>query len=605
VRFEDYSCRYGAEEPLRLERITLEIARGEFVAIVGPSGGGKSTLAFSVNGIVPHEIRSSETAGDVFVLDLKVSGRKPHELVRSVGTVLQDPEWQLVTFTVEDEIAFGPENLGVAPEEIRERVDRVADLLGLTDLLDRSPDELSGGQKQRVAVAACLALSPPILLLDEPLSELDPAGKDAVMGAVSSLNREHGLTVLLVEHNLDLVAPHADRLVAVAGGRIVADGPPRDVFSDPEVLRATGLKAPQPMEVASLLPPELRCERPPLSAAELAESLMARNEAVPRVVTPDEPSRPTAIGARRAVVEARGLRYRYPDGPEAVAGVDLTVREGEYVGLIGQNGAGKSTLAKLLVGLLRPGAGTVALDGRPLAGLSRREIASRIGYVFQNPDFQFFKGTCFAEVAFGLELRGLPEAEVEERAVAALSALGMEAYRDEHPHFLSRGQRRRVAIATVLAMEPEVIVLDEPTTGLDTGTAARLLDVIDALRERGHAIMMLTHEMRAVLERCDRLVLVHDGRIVLDDDPRRAFGEKEVLERCHLRPPPLAELFGGLPWSPTLLPRTGEEAGRPPRPALLGRGAGRQGWDRRRLRGVGGRTLRERGLLRCRKGAGG
>jgi energy-coupling factor transport system ATP-binding protein len=240
--------------------------------------------------------------------------------------------------------------------------------------------------------------------------------------------------------------------------------------------------------------------------------------------------------------------------------VDLTVREGEYVGLIGQNGAGKSTLARLLVGLLRPGAGTVALGGRPLTGLSRGEIASRIGYVFQNPDFQFFKGTCFAEVAFGLKLRGLPEAEVEERAMAALSALGMGAYRDEHPHFFSRGQRRRVAIATVLAMEPEVIVLDEPTTGLDTGTAARLLDVIDALRERGHAIVILTHEMRAVLERCDRLVLVHDGRIVLDDDPRRAFEEREVLERCHVRPPPLAELFGCLPCSPTLLPRTSEEA---------------------------------------------
>jgi len=559
VRVSDFSCRYGADGPLRLRHVSLEVGLGEFVAVVGPSGGGKSSLAFSINGIIPHEIRGSETAGEVRVLDLAVREHPPHELAGRVGTVLQDPEWQLVTFTVEDELAFGPENLGVPPEEIRERVARAARLLGLEGLLDRSPDELSGGQKQRVAIASGLALSPPVLLLDEPLSELDPAGKRAVMEAVTSLNKEHGVTVLFVEHNLDLVADHADRVIIVADGRVLACGPPGEVFSDREVLSAARLRPPQPMEVASLLPPALRPARPPLSMAELLGSL---REAEPDTAPSRVPHRaPLPPGSRRFVVRAEGLRYRYPGGREAVRGIDLTVMEGEYIGLIGQNGAGKSTLAKLLAGLLRPERGKVMLGGRPLDRLSRREIVAHIGYVFQNPDFQFFSDTCLEEVAFGLRLRGLPEADAARRATAALESLGVGDYRDDHPHFLSRGQRRRVAIASVLALEPRLIVLDEPTTGLDVGTATHLLDVVDGLRERGHAIVMLTHEMRAVLERCDRLVLIQDGQVALDDDPRRAFKEREVLEDCGIRPPPLAELVEGLPWcSQSLLPRTSREA---------------------------------------------
>jgi energy-coupling factor transport system ATP-binding protein len=293
----------------------------------------------------------------------------------------------------------------------------------------------------------------------------------------------------------------------------------------------------------------------------MAELLGSLGEIEPDTAPSEVPRLGLPSGSRRGVVRAEGLRYRYPGGREAVRGIDLTVTEGEYVGLIGQNGAGKSTLARLLAGLLRPERGEVMLGGRPLGRLSRREIVAHVGYVFQNPDFQFFSRTCLEEVAFGLRLRGLPEADAGRRAAAALESLGVGDYRDEHPHFLSRGQRRRVAIASVLALEPRGIVLDEPTTGLDVGTATHLLDVVDGLRERGHAIVMLTHEMRAVLERCDRLVLVRDGRVELDDDPRRAFKERGLLESCGIQPPPLAELVEGLPWCSTpLLPRTSREA---------------------------------------------
>jgi len=561
VNIMGFSCRYGADEPLRLHQVSLKVKLREFVAIVGPSGGGKSSLAYAINGIIPHEIRGSETAGYAFVLDFEVARHPPHALVQAVGTVLQDPEWQLVTFTVEDEIAFGLENLGFPAHEIRERVASSAKLLGIRDLLDRSPDELSGGQKQRVAIAAGLSMSPPILLLDEPLSELDPAGKRAVMEAVSSLNRDHELTILLVEHNLDEIAPYADRVVVLSDGEIVASGSPREVLGDQETLRTARLRAPQPMEVAALFPPALRHAKRPLSAEELAGSLPTPGAA--RSLAPPKRLRPVPLFPKPLpiAVKAEGLRYRYPGGIEAIRGIDLTIREGEYIGLIGQNGAGKSTLARLLAGLLRPERGGVALGGRPISGLSREEIVARVGYVFQNPDYQFFSKSCFEEVAFGPRLRKLPEAEVERRAISALEQLEVDGYRDEHPHFLSRGQRRRVAIASMLALEPEVIVLDEPTTGLDTGTASRLLNVVDGLRDRGHTIVMLTHEMRAVLERCDRLVLVHDGQVVLDDDPRKAFKERITLEECGIRPPPLARLVEELPWcSPLLLPRTSQEA---------------------------------------------
>lgn len=559
VRFADHSCRYGPGAPLRLRQITLEITAGEFVVVAGPSGGGKSTLAYSINGIIPHEVRSAETAGAVFVRGREVGRTSPAELVHSVGTVLQDPEWQLVTFTVEDELAFGPENLGVPRPRIRELVDHAGKLLGIADLFDRSPDELSGGQKQRVAIAACLAMAPPVLLLDEPLAELDPAGKDTVLDAVSALHAEHGLTVILVEHNLDLVADRADRVVVVAGGQIVADGPPREVLGDPGLGQRTGLTAPQPMELAALLPPPLRPDVAPLSARELMGALASRG--VGRCTAPRRADR-RGHAAGPAVAEARDVHFRYTHGEvEAVAGVDLTVRAGEYVGLVGRNGAGKSTLARLLAGLVRPGAGVVRLGDSTVSDLPRREIAARVGYVFQNPDMQFFRRTCLEEVACGLELRGLPTEEVTERAGRALEALGMADARDEHPHFLSRGQRRRIAIATVLALEPALIVLDEPTTGLDDSTAAAMLNVIDGLRARGHAIVLLTHEMRTVLERCDRVVVMDHGRLVLDDDPAVAFQEPGTLARCGLRPPPLAEIFGGLPGNEVApLPRTSRQA---------------------------------------------
>jgi energy-coupling factor transport system ATP-binding protein len=543
---------------LRLRRIALTVARGEFVAVVGPSGGGKSSIVYAINGIIPHEIRSSETAGTATVGGLNVAQHPPHELIRTVGTVLQDPEWQLVTFTVEDEIAFGLENLGVPPATIRAQVAATATLLEVDNLLGRSPDTLSGGQKQRVAIAACLAQASPILLLDEPLAELDPRGKQMVIEAVTRLHRTHGITIIFVDHNLELIAPYAERVIVIADGTLVADGPPQAVLNDPAVLAATRLRMPQPMEIAALLPPPLQPSAAPCTMQALAATLRGR-VSLRAAPLNDEPPSPGQVGPLLA--EGRGLSFRYGRGPEVLHEVDVQIRAGEYIGLIGQNGAGKSTLAKLLVGLLRPSAGQIMLNGRPLSTLLRAEVVAQVGYVFQNPDYQFFTQSCYDEVAFGLRLQKLPEAAVAARVSDVLEQLGMVAYREAHPHLLSRGQRRRIAIATVLALQPALIILDEPTTGLDSGTATRLLALIDQLHSQGHTILLLTHEMRVVLEHCSRLLLIDDGQIALDDDPRRAFRQQAALRQAHIQVPPLAELWHALDDDArSRLPRSSQEA---------------------------------------------
>lgn len=559
IRAENFSCRYDSDAPLALRRIELEIQPGEFVVVLGPSGGGKSTLALAVNGIIPHELRSSETAGEVFVEGLAVSQRPPHELMRAVGTVLQDPEWQLTTFTVADELAFAAENLGFPPVRIHERVAEVARLLHLENLLDRSPDELSGGEKQRVAIAACLVPSPPVLLLDEPLSELDPIGKQEVIATVRDLNTQHGSTVLFIEHNLHAVAPYADRVIVVAGGSVIAAGPPRAILADRVVAATTGLRLPQPVEIAELL--GIQRSTMPLTMSELVSVAGGMPGGAVGDTTVSSAADETPTTDATPALTATDLRFAYPGGADVVAGVDLHLREGEYVGLIGANGAGKSTVARLLVGLLTPQHGTIRLRDEPLRGMSRREISSRIGYVFQNPDYQFFSRTCRDEVAVGLRLHDYSAEEAKELATAVLDELGMAKFADHHPHFLSRGQRRRVAVASMLAMRPQVLVLDEPTTGLDSGAATAMLDLVDELRDRGHAVLLLTHEMWAVLERCDRVVMLDDGRVRLDDDPRRAFARHDVLAECGITAPPLAELFELLPGGPpALLPRTSEDA---------------------------------------------
>lgn len=538
VAAEQFWFRYTPQDEPRLKNITFSVRPGEFVAVIGPSGGGKSTLSMAVNGIIPHEWEQCQTSGRVLVGGKDTRHHKPQQLVLTVGTVLQDPEWQLIRPTVVDELVFGMENIGVPAAEMQQRLNEVVRLFELEKLLQRQPDDLSGGEKQRVAIAAAFAMQPQVLVLDEATAELDPAGKESLLAAVRHINKTLGTTILFIDHNLEVVVPTADRVLVIAHGELLKNGTPREVMSDTALLAELGFDVPQVSQIAQLIDAELRSADLPLTAPELSGWLNARGITVqaPQPV-------PVAAPSGDAVLTVSHVSYRYEgtDGGH-VTDVSFQVQPGEFIGLVGRNGAGKSTLSRLCAGLLTPQSGTVAGRHGSFAEAGQLEIVKQVAYVFQNPDYQFFEPTVFREVSFGLRLQKVPEAEIEERVRYVLERLGIWQYRDEHPHFLSRGERRRVAIASVLALRPPMLILDEPTTGLDQAASRRMSDLIADLARDGHAIMMATHDMRVVAERCSRVLVMHGGRLIADTTPRALFADEALLARAALMRPPLAEL---------------------------------------------------------------
>lgn len=556
IRFHNYSCAYSSGKPM-LHQVNLTINPGEFVFVTGPSGGGKSTLCFSINGLVPHEMEGSAYQGSVTVDGIRVQDVYPNELISTVGTVLQDPEWQLVRGTVKEELTFALENMGYPADEIDRRLEEVAEKVRIRELLLRPTLELSGGQKQRVAIASCLMMKPKVIVLDEPTAELDPLGKEMVLETICQLHKQWGYTVVFVDHNLDVTFPFADRVVVVAEGKIAADAPPARLFDLPGV--GEWLPMPQAIELARRLgirkPDGPEGGGDPLTAAELDRELK-RNGAPAGERRKPLPVREEAMSERAApagepVIELKNVtfRYRKHEDEMTIKPLNLRIGKGEFAAVIGRNGAGKSTLCKLITGLVKPHGGEVLIQGRPCARYRAEERARHVGFVFQNPDYQFVRRTVFDEIAYGLRVQKLAEPEIEERVGQVASLLHIDRYMSEHPHFLSRGERRRVAIASVLAMRPEAIILDEPTTGLDSVRCREMMDHIAGLWRRGHTVIMLTHDMRVVADYIPRTIVLSEGQIVWDAPTRDVFSKGEELQRYHITLPPVAELSILQGWS--------------------------------------------------------
>lgn len=548
VWVDRFSFRYGDRQPIRLREVDLRVGWGEWVAVIGPSGGGKSTLALAMNAIIPHEFEGCQVAGRVLVAGRDTRSVRPQDLVAVIGTVLQDPEWQLTRPTVEDEIAFGLENLGVPRDEIGRRIDEVLRAFGLEAVRARAPEDLSGGEKQRVAIAAAFALRPGVLLLDEPLSELDPLGKEQLLDTVQALRRRYGATVVFIDHNVELVVPLADRVVVVSGGRVSADTTPRRLMSEAKVLTEIGFEPPLVTQAFRIAWPSLPPDAAPLTAEDGAALVEGRaGRWSPRSDRPAPHGRACVAtghaGGGMPLLSLRSVSYGYGGaGRPAVRGVSLDLWPGTFVSLIGANGAGKSTLARLAAGLLAPANGEVAYRGVPLSRLSRAAAVRAVGYVFQNPDFQFFNPTVRRELTFALELQKMPRRAAERRAEEVAEALGLTPYLDEHPHFLSRGERRRVAIAAMVALGPELLILDEPTAGLDQATVRRMTELVLDLKRMGHAVLLVTHEMRLVAEASDRVVVLKDGEVWMDGPPQAVFDRAEELRTAGVVLPPIMEL---------------------------------------------------------------
>jgi energy-coupling factor transport system ATP-binding protein len=542
IRLNDVSFAYAPENaaPVQaLKGVSLEIKAGEYVVVLGHNGSGKSTLAKHLNGLlVPSE-------GEVLIKRLSTRDRQHLRTIRqTVGMVFQNPDNQFVATIVEEDVAFGPENLGLARDEIVARVNWSLDRVELAQYRGRPPHQLSGGQKQRACIAGVLAMRPEVLVLDEATAMLDPLGRREVLAVARQLNRGEGVTVVAITHHMD-EALEADRVIVMSAGQIVLQGTPREVFTQVERLRELHLDVPQPMQLAHALRARGIDFPSTLTPDELVAAL--RSRPVPGRVTQQAVSPDPAP----ALIEVHNLQHFYMRGTplevQALHDVTLDVRQGEILGIIGQTGSGKSTIVQHFNALMTPHGGRVVALGMDLGdpGLDVRALRKRIGLVFQSPEAQLFEQYVGDDVAYGPRNLKLSRDEVRARVRKAMDAVGLpfEAFKDRITFALSGGQMRRVALAGVLALEPEVLVLDEPTAGLDPAGRDAVWDLVRDLRARGLTVVVISHNMDELAAAADRLVVIADGRVAMTGTAREIFAQSEALEPLRMLPPAITHAF--------------------------------------------------------------
>jgi energy-coupling factor transporter ATP-binding protein EcfA2 len=529
----------GGEPVPVLKGVNLRVRKGEFLALMGPTGVGKTTLCLTLNGILPH-LMGGTLQGKVVVAGMDTREYGPGEMSRQVGLVFQDPESQLFNMTVEDEVAFGLESLGLSPSEMEERIAWALEVVRLSGLRKRHPLQLSGGQKKRLAIATVLAMRPQVLLLDEPVTGLDPMGRHEVLSVVEELKREREATVVMVEQDAEAVMAWADRVVIMEQGRLVLEGSPGQVFSQVESLHDWGLAVPQLSELAHLFNRQQGASFHFITEDEACSALASELQSNTQYLIPNI-QHPTS-SEHSTAVQVEDLCYRYDDGPWAVADINLSVEAGEFLAVVGQNGSGKTTLVKHFNGLLRPARGRVLVLGQDTAGQSVGQLARKVGYLFQNPDHQIFAPTVWEEVAFGLRNLGFSEGEVATRATEALALFGFGDQADFPPAILGYGLRRQVTLAAVWAMRPQILVLDEPTVGLDWRGTCTLMEEVTNLNSQGHTIILVTHDMKLVAEFARRVLILDEGRILAHVPTRQLFQQEAVLRQAFLAPPPITAL---------------------------------------------------------------
>lgn len=528
-----FRYKNAPEEALR--GIDLHIDPGESAFVMGPSGAGKSTLCATLNGLIPHLIKG-QLQGEVWVAGRDTRQHQVKELCPMVGLVFQDFEAQLFSTSVELEVAFGPENLGLDRPTLRERVERALRLVRLEALRRRQPATLSGGEKQRLALASVFSMEPQIIVLDEPTTDLDPMGKEELFAAAQEL-RKRGMTLVTVEHETE-EALQADRIVVMGEGKVLAQGSPRDILKDVKGLEELGIRPLQTAELSWAL------GLPGIWATpeEAFEGIQKRGWSLSPLACQKLQEKDGKWEYGEVVIQAQGLGYRYNGDVPALQEIDLTVRRGEFLALVGQNGSGKTTLVKHLNGLLTPTQGEVLVAGKDVRGEKPSRLSRKVGLVFQNPDHQIFAERVWDEIAFGPRLQGLSAGEVSRRVDQALEAVGLQDFMGADPFVLTKGGRQRVAVASVLATQPEVIGLDEPTTGLDYRELKSIMELVQRLNQAGHTIVMITHSMPLVAEYAHRVVVMKEGRIIQDGPARLVFSDDRALAEASLKAPPIVKL---------------------------------------------------------------
>ena len=524
ISFNQFTFQYDAQAEATLKDISFDIAKGEKVLILGPSGSGKSTLAQCLNGIIPN-IHKGQAKGQVRIDGQDIFKQSIYDKSQSVSTVLQDPDGQFIGLTVAEDLAFALENDCADQSEMKDKVALWAERLDLTSLLNHRPQDLSGGQKQRVSLAGVLIDESPILLFDEPLANLDPKSGQETIDLIDKIHKEVGATTIIIEHRLeDVLYRPVDRILLVNEGELIFNGSPDELLSS-TLLLENGIREPLYVTVLRQLGFDTRSAQnlSQLDALDLSD-----------LALPDRVLKDKKDSSSDSILKVEGLSVSYGDNPAIIEDLSFSLKKGERLAIVGKNGAGKSTLAKALCGFV-PSQGKLTYKGQDISQDSIAERSERIGFVLQNPNQMISQTMIFDEVALGLRLRGIEEAEVEERVHEVLKTCGLYSFRKWPISALSFGQKKRVTIASILVLKPEIIILDEPTAGQDYKTYTDIMTFLDSLQKQGHTIVMITHDMQLMLEHSDRCLVVVEGKIIADDKPVTILNQKDLLESANLK----------------------------------------------------------------------
>ncbi|MFR4289749.1 MAG: ABC transporter ATP-binding protein [Streptococcus salivarius] len=524
ISFNQFTFQYDAQAEATLKDISFDIVKGEKVLILGPSGSGKSTLAQCLNGIIPN-IHKGQAQGQVRIAGQNIFKQSIYDKSQLVSTVLQDPDGQFIGLTVAEDLAFALENDCANQSKMKDKVALWAERLDLTSLLNHRPQDLSGGQKQRVSLAGVLIDESPILLFDEPLANLDPKSGQETIDLIDKIHKEVGATTIIIEHRLeDVLYRPVDRILLVNDGELLFNGSPDELLSS-TLLLENGIREPLYVTVLRQLGFDTRSAQnlSQLDALDLSD-----------LALPDRVLKDKKDSSSDSILKVERLSVSYGDNPAIIEDLSFSLKKGERLAIVGKNGAGKSTLAKALCGFV-PSQGKLTYKGQDISQDSIAGRSERIGFVLQNPNQMISQTMIFDEVALGLRLRGIEEAEVEERVHEVLKTCGLYSFRKWPISALSFGQKKRVTIASILVLKPEIIILDEPTAGQDYKTYTDIMNFLDSLQKQGHTIVMITHDMQLMLEYSDRCLVVVEGKVIADDNPVTILNQKDLLESANLK----------------------------------------------------------------------
>jgi len=535
IEFSDFSFRYESLDKPTLKHINLRIEKGEKIVIIGPSGSGKSTLGQCLNGLIPHAIKG-EISGHLSFNGKNVSELDLHHYTEQIGTVLQDTDSQFVGLSVGEDIAFALENQLASNLDMYPLVQSTAKMVELADMLDRSPHDLSGGQKQRVSLAGILVDDVDTLLFDEPLAALDPKTGRKTIDIIDQLHKETGKTIIIIEHRLeDVLYRHVDRVILMEQGKIVADMSPNEILSS-SLLDKHGIR--EPLYLSAL-----KAAQCPIDINNCADLNALPTSTYKPYFGHWQTTIPNSLEMNDPLLAVRALTYSYDGEKNALADVSFEVKQGEFVSILGKNGSGKSTITKLIMGVLNPDSGSIFFQGQDVGALSIFERSQKIGVVMQNPNHMISHHMIFDEVAFGLRNQGLTEKEIEQKVLNTLELCGLSKYRNWPIEALSYGQKKRVTIASILALEPQLLILDEPTAGQDYRNYTSMLDFIRKLNnELNITVVIISHDMHLVLEYTDRSIVISDSKLVADAPMTEVFSQPELLDKANLTTTSLYDL---------------------------------------------------------------